>query len=546
MRATGKSGGGTKSDSYVEVRMVFFIGLVVLAVALVLPAILRAVDTNGDNLDDAWESQYGISTNVYASTNLVGWWQFNGTNSTDNATDRSGNGITGTLSGFPTNAYVTGLFSNALYFTPTASVNFPTTNSVLQGATNQFTFSGWFQATAGGATTNAATIATWTDTQTNAWSVGVGANGAAAFSFAPSSGPVQTVTPSTNAIQLYDGTWHQVAATYATNQIATVYVDGATQASGAITNWAPGSISSFIFGAPDDSSTNQAYILDETRFYNRALGANEVIQLPPTYSNLNGTGLTVYEDYLEGLNPLSTTSIVTSGFVNSGLTGYYGAGSPVLTAMSGNGQTVAANTFATNPLVVHVKNSSGTPLAGAPITFSIPVGSAGGVALTSLGTTTTSLSMITDSSGNATVYYQAGPDALKNNTIQATAVSASGNATVIFTAYCGVQSGLVTWLRADAGVTTSSGNVTTWTDSNIQRQQCDPRHERQSAEPGDGKFAGHAGDSFQRQQRLPDHACLHFQRLQHGGGVPQLDGYGGRRTMVQCRRRGRCRSGWSA
>src|SRR5882762_4524783 len=121
--------------SHIEVRLVAIVTLTALFLGLVVPALLRAVDTNGDNLDDIWETQYGITTNAYASTNLVGWWQLNGTNNTDNATDRSGNGINGTLSGFPSVAYGPGLFSNALYFTTNATVTFPTTNIVLN-ATN--------------------------------------------------------------------------------------------------------------------------------------------------------------------------------------------------------------------------------------------------------------------------------------------------------------------------------------------------------------------------------------------------------------------------
>src|ERR1700690_2953196 len=97
-----KTRGRKESDSYVEIRMIFIITFAALALALAVPAILWAADLNGDNLDDTWEAQYGITTNAYASTNLVGWWQLNGTNNTDNAIDRSGNGINGTLSGFPT------------------------------------------------------------------------------------------------------------------------------------------------------------------------------------------------------------------------------------------------------------------------------------------------------------------------------------------------------------------------------------------------------------------------------------------------------------
>jgi hypothetical protein len=445
--------------SYAEVRfLVFFTaGFFLLALGL---GLLWALDTNGDNLDDSWEAQYGITTNAYASTNLVGWWQLNGTNNTDKATDRSGNGINGTLRGFPSVAYRQGLFSNALYFTTNASVSFPTTNSALS-VTNQFTFSGWFRTTNN--LTQPATLATWSDGHTNSWSVGVATNGIARISFA-NTNSTQTVMATNNGLNLYDGNWHAVAATYATNQVATVYVDGTGEATNTITNWTPSAVSSFTFGTTNTNVVMNPYILDEARLYNRAMSATEVPQLPVTYSDLNGSGLNVYQDYLEGLNPFSTGTIVTTGFINSGLTGYYGSSAPTLTKTGGDNQIVSASTFETNPLVVQVKNSSGTALVGAPITFTIPSGSDGGVALTSGGTTTTSLSLVTDSSGNATVYYQSGPDTLKNNTITATAVYTTGSVSVNFTAYCGVQSGLTLWLKADMGVSTSGSNVTSWTD----------------------------------------------------------------------------------
>jgi hypothetical protein len=441
--------------------MIFFIGLAVLTVGLVLPALLRAADLNGDNLDDSWESQYGITTNVYAATNLVGWWQLNGTNSTDNATDRSGNGITGTLSGFPTNAYGAGLFSNALYFPSNAKVDFPTTNSVLK-ITNQFTFSTWFQATNN--LSQPATIATWSDSATNGWSIGTGTNGEASVTFFD--GAMAQVVAGTNSpVNLYNGTWHQVAVTYTTNQVATVYVDGAGEATNTISGWTPGPVSSFSFGATDASTTNNPYALDEARLYNRSLGPQEMTQLPTTYVDLNGSGLTVYDDYIEGLNPLATDSIVTSGFRNSELAAYYDGSGPTLTKTSGDGQVVAASTFASYPLVVHVANGSGTALANAPITFVIASGSDGGITLTSGGTTTTSLSFTTDSSGNAAVYYQSGAENLQNNTISATAVSDAGRVSVSFTVHCGIQSGLLLWLKADAGITTdSSGNISSWSD----------------------------------------------------------------------------------
>lgn len=441
--------------------MILLASGVVFALVVAIPALLRAADTNGDNLDDIWEAQYGITTNAYASTNLVGWWRMQA-NPTNVVVDSSANQINGTLTNFPGTPFGTGLFSNALNFPATGQVNFPT-NAAFNSAINQFTFSAWFQSTNN--LSQPATIATWTDTQTNSWGVGADSSGTAGITFSDGLGNTQTITPTTGAIPLYDGSWHQVAVTFDTNQLATVYVDGQNQASGTITNWDPTSVASFNLGVPDDSSTNQPYALDDTRLYNRALGAQEVTQLPVTYTDLNGTGLSVYEDYLLGLNPISTNQIVTSDFLNSGLEAYYGINLPALTKNSGDSQVVAQSTFATNALTVQVRDSSGNPLVGAPITFNLAPGSDGGLAQTNGGTTVASISLTTDGSGNATIYFQAGADVIKNNSITATTVTNAGNVTATFTEHCGIQNGLVSWLDADAGVSVDGSNfVSQWQD----------------------------------------------------------------------------------
>ena len=293
-----KTRGGAETDSYVEIRLMTVAALAILVFTLLIPAILRAVDANGDNLDDAWEARYGITTGAYASTNLVGWWQLDGPTQ---AIDRSPNQINGTLGGFTGNAFGPGLFSNALYFTPQAHVDFPT-NSALN-TPNGLTFSAWIKSVNGA--TNDAVIATWIDTATNSWSVGINTKGMAQISFADAAGNTQIVGPSTNSATLYDGTWHHLAATWAPGQEARVYVDGENQDSGMIAAWTPGTVAAFSFGTPDDSVTNQTFILDETRLYNRALGPNEITQLPVTYTDLNGSGLSVWEDFQRGLNPIA-------------------------------------------------------------------------------------------------------------------------------------------------------------------------------------------------------------------------------------------------
>ena len=455
-----------KSDSFVELRMLVCIFLGVVLLAFVVPGVLRAIDGNGDNLPDDWENQHGITTNAFAATNLVGWWQME-PNTNNVVLDRSSNHINGSMSGFSTNPYVAGLFSNALSFATNAQASF-STNTALNVSSGQFTFSTWFQTT--NAPTQAATIATWEDASANSWSLQATTNGAPFVSFVNSGGDTQTVGPATSGIRLYDGTWHQVAITYTTNQVATVYVDGGSEASGSITNWTPSSGATLALGVPDTNTVNPSYGLDDTRLYNRALSSAEVPQLPITYTDFNGNGLTVLEDYQEGLDPFSTSSIVTSSFISSGLVGYYNNQLPAIFKSSGDVQTVSSSTFATNALVIQIKDSLGNPLVNAPVTFTITSGSDGGLAQTSGGTTGTSLSLTTDGSGNATVYYKAGAEVLQNNTITATAVSGAGSVSVSFTEYCGTQNGLSLWLKSDAGIMIDgSGNITGWNDQSVNQ-----------------------------------------------------------------------------
>ena len=137
---------------------------------------------------------------------------------------------------------------------------------------------------------------------------------------------------------------------------------------------------------------------------------------------------------------------------------------PVLTKL-GDEQAIAASSFAANPLVVQVKDSAGNPLSGVSVAFALGSASDGGIALSDGGTTSSTQSVTTNALGQATVYYQAGADTLRNNTLTASATSGSSPVTVSFTECCGVASGLNLWLSADAGVTADgSGNVSQWSD----------------------------------------------------------------------------------
>ncbi len=65
-------------------------------------------------------------------------------------------------------------------------------------------------------------------------------------------------------------------------ELRAVYVDGNSEASGAITNWTQGTVASLMMGVNGTNTTTHPYLLDEARLYNRALGSGEIIQLPVT------------------------------------------------------------------------------------------------------------------------------------------------------------------------------------------------------------------------------------------------------------------------
>jgi len=292
MRATMRQ---TKADSFAEART-FWLILALALPAILLPLVVRAIDANGDNLDDAWEAQYGITTNVYDPGHLVGWWQMDGGT---NVVDRSTNHIDGVIDGVTTNFFAPGLFSNALNVVPPLTVVFPPRPELV--TTNGFTFSAWFKAADD--TTNAATIATWNCASGASWQLGVKRDGTAAMRFV-NGAPVTTekAVPVSDAIPLYDAGWHHIAATWTSAGLATLYVDGEEQGNTLIPNWTPGEIPSFVLAGQKDGD-GASYLLDETRLYNRALTAKEIAQLPVTYTDLNGNGVSVFDAAQRHLNP---------------------------------------------------------------------------------------------------------------------------------------------------------------------------------------------------------------------------------------------------
>jgi hypothetical protein len=157
-------------------------------------------------------------------------------------------------------------------------------------------------------------------------------------------------------------------------------------------------------------------------------------------SSVDGNGLTLLQDYLQGNNP-------TDYYSQNG-----GTITPNVTVTGGNGQSAPQATFLPQPLQVSVIGPGSNPLTNAPVTFSA-VGSSGGQFSQSLGGEASStLTVTSDSMGTASIYY-AGPDTPgSTNTIQATA----GTVATTFTETTEISDGTV---ASCSGITQAVGNA---------------------------------------------------------------------------------------
>ena len=146
---------------------------------------------------------------------------------------------------------------------------------------------------------------------------------------------------------------------------------------------------------------------------------------------------------------------------------YYNSILPTLTILEGADQRGLAGAFLPLPLTVLVVDSSGNPLVGAPLRFSVSSGSALLYENPNWPVSVTS-DLRTDTRGQARVYISL-PASNGRSEIVVQDSSTSGRVSVSTTAKAATislprQGDLILWLRADAGVTETSGAVSQWTD----------------------------------------------------------------------------------
>lgn len=425
--------------------------LFLLCFALISVIAIRAVDFNKDGLDDTWEAQYGFSTNAYALTNLVAWWQMDETNGTS-ASDRSSNNLPLTVveGGSNTNLsyWTNGLFTNAVMMNGTGRYLQAETNAVYD--LTDFTFSAWVQTT-NSSPTNAPVIARWLDTNSLGWQVYAGTNGMLWTQF------YTTGTPSNETLSadctcsgvLADLQWHQVVLTYiASNHVANIYMDGNLVGSKALAGGFNATMNDFRIGHMgwNDWFSNR---VDEVRLYNRALGADEILHLPDTYSDPDGDGYSNLQEQEFGYDPTVPDNLT-----------------PVISIVSGNSQSGQPNFVLPSALSIVLRHSVGSgAITNFPVRFLVTQG--GGL----INSTTTNLTIRTDGYGVANVNLLLGPTANATNQVTASATSGTNVTQTTFTEYdeslasLSITNGLKLWLKADVGVTMDATNyVSAWAD----------------------------------------------------------------------------------
>jgi hypothetical protein len=425
--------------------------------------VLWALDFDVDLIEDSYQAQYGFSTNGYAATNLVGWWQADDDSQT-NVVDRTTHGLTGTLTDFGSSPFTTnGIFNKALVFSTNGLVTF-STNSTL-GLPQGFTISAWIQLPSGTAT--ATRLIQHVDAATNIWTLGVGTDGTGQIVFDNGTG-AQTVKGSGTPVNLYDDGWHHLVAAYnGTN--AVVYVDGVAEANTAVTNWTGAGVLEFTWGVPSAGPSNPEFLMDEVRLYNRALESNEVVQLPITYTDFDGDGLNTLEEQSLGTDPTlaDTDGDGVNDDTDTHPTDYYNGVLPNLSIVGGNNQVGAPTNILAQALAVEIRNAGNVLLTNAPVSFAVSQGDGQLTASTNTVNWVSNLPLRTGTNGQAQAWFKLPIDYGVTNLVSATAYSGINTVAVSFSESTDEipKNGMQIWLKADAGVTKDGSNlVSQWAD----------------------------------------------------------------------------------
>jgi hypothetical protein len=218
-------------------------------------------------LDDIELVQVGVEGEA-SDSGPVAYYPFNG-----NASDESGNGYDGTVTGATLTADRFGHSASAYDFNGTsAHIEVPHTDALsLDGV---FSMSLWMKTSEANA--NSGLITKVNDAR-DGYLLGVG-NDESAFltvlnDFPDTKGRIDT----TNSV--IDGVWHHLVAVYDGDTMS-MYLDGSLSAELAYTNGLTPNVSSMYIGwDPYSSDRHFDGVMDEVRIYSRALSATEVEEL---------------------------------------------------------------------------------------------------------------------------------------------------------------------------------------------------------------------------------------------------------------------------
>jgi hypothetical protein len=223
-----------------------------------------------------------------ASNGLVGWWTFDGANLLQNATDSSGQGNMGYLSGFTSTTTLAGPVGQALSFNSTATINAGSATS-LDDIENQ---GGGGMSGAAWIKTESSDAAAHTIFMKGSANVGAG-EGDWAFRLSTTNklefvkGADTTVLTVMASNAFPTKSWHHVAFTWDGSLTATnvhIYVDGVEVSYGTQTNGASAKVSDSSLSVAIGGSVNRFLgevggKIDDVRLYNRVLSMGEVKRL---------------------------------------------------------------------------------------------------------------------------------------------------------------------------------------------------------------------------------------------------------------------------
>lgn len=223
-----------------------------------------------------------LTSNVFANTRdgLVGWWKLDETTGTSSF-DSSWNGNTGTWTNTPTSAPNCAR-NNCLDFSGTAYVSVADSPTI--GLTGDMSITAWvkvkdrvaYRGILGKTTINQPNPYDYYLTITSGVAGFLRGNGATNGSFSATSPPAV-------------GVWQFVAVTMAGNAVVH-YLNGNTNGSGTITTTITNNALVARIGSRADGATQMLGQIDDVRLYNRALTAQEVLDLYNAGLFIRGTG----------------------------------------------------------------------------------------------------------------------------------------------------------------------------------------------------------------------------------------------------------------